>query len=301
MTDSSALPFAAMLESMTEASEKRPQVMMLADAARPQIKQRADELRPVIEKYFDVVATVNDFSGELPNEQVDFAVVLGGDGSILRSARLMGYEQLPVLGVNLGRLGFLADLLPDVLDEVLPLVAQGQYRIVPHLMFECSISTSESVQQQWLGLNEVAVLAGPPFAMLDVELYVDGILATTYSCDGLIVSTPVGSTAHNLSAGGPILRKDLQAFVISPISPHTLTNRPVVESADRAYELAVPEPHEGTTLVIDGRAVQQLKSQDRIRIERSEAVFKLIEVHGYGYYRVLREKLGWGGRLRMDD
>lgn len=274
---------------------------MLADAARPQMKHRADELRPVIEQYFDIVATVNDFAGELPADEVDFAVVLGGDGSILRAARLMGHQQLPVLGVNLGRLGFLADLLPDVLDEVLPLVAEEQYRIVPHLMFECKLIASDEVQQQWLGLNEACVLAGPPFAMLDVELYVDGILATTYSCDGLIVSTPVGSTAHNLSAGGPILRKDLQAFVISPISPHTLTNRPVVESADRVYELAVPKPHEGTTLVIDGRAVQQLNSQDRIRIERSEAVFQLIEVHGYGYYRVLREKLGWGGRLKNVD
>ena len=272
--------------------------MMLADGSRQPLKDRAESLRPVLEQHFDVVATVDDFNAELPTVEVDFVVVLGGDGSILRAARMMGHRQLPVLGVNLGRLGFLADLLPEALADVLPMVVAGQYRLVSHLMFECSVQTDGQQAQQWLGLNEACVLAGPPFAMLEVELYVDGISATTYSCDGLIVSTPVGSTAHNLSAGGPILRKDLQAFVISPISPHTLTNRPVVDSAQRVYELAVPEPHEGTALVIDGRVVHQVTSRDRIRIQRSTAEFQLIEVHGYGYYRVLREKLGWGGRVK---
>ncbi|HCK42737.1 MAG TPA: NAD(+) kinase, partial [Planctomycetaceae bacterium] len=152
-----------------------------------------------------------------------------------------------------------------------------------------------------LGLNEVAVLAGAPFAVMDVQLYVDAELVTTYSCDGLIVSTPVGSTAHSLSAGGPILRKDLQAFVISPISPHTLTNRPVVDSAERIYELRVPKPHAGTSLVVDGKVVCALEAEDRIQVSRSKAQFQLIEVRGHGYYRTLREKLGWGGRLRLNE
>jgi NAD+ kinase len=117
----------------------------------------------------------------------------------------------------------------------------------------------------------------------------------------LIVSTPVGSTAHSLSAGGPILRKELPAVVISPISPHTLTNRPVVDAADRVYELAVPQPHEGTSLVVDGQMLEHLGPNDRVRIERSTAVFQLVEVEGHGYYRTLREKLGWGGRLRSCD
>jgi NAD+ kinase len=122
-------------------------------------------------------------------------------------------------------------------------------------------------------------------------------LATTYSCDGLIVSTPVGSTAHSLSAGGPILRKDLQAFVILPISPHTLTNRPVVDTAQRQYELSVPRPHEGTTLVVDGQVICTLSADDRVQVRRADATFKLVEVPGRGYYRTLREKLGWGGGL----
>jgi len=290
-----------MLGVMSPPASRRPRVLLLADASHTQMKVRAEQLRPLLEKHFEVVAWVDDLSAELPDEQVDFAVVLGGDGSILRAAHLMGYHQLPVIGVNLGRLGFLADLLPEQLDEALPRVVAGDYRVVKHLMFECHIERPGEKTLEYLGLNEVAVLAGPPFTLLEVQLYVDGELVTTYSCDGLIVSTPVGSTAHSLSAGGPILRKDLQAFVISPISPHTLTNRPVVDSADRVYELAVPEPHEGTTLVIDGKAARQLTSADRIRIERSRAEFQLIEVRGYGYYRTLREKLGWGGRLKLDD
>ena len=122
-----------------------------------------------------------------------------------------------------------------------PTLADESYTVVEHLMFECSLVRGEQVREKVLGLNEAAVLGGSPFALLDIHLYVDAELVTTYSCDGLIVSTPVGSTAHNLSAGGPILRKDLQAFVISPISPHTLTNRPVVDSANRVYELIVPQ------------------------------------------------------------
>lgn len=275
---------------------------MMAHAAKPGLQERVAALLPVLRQHVDIVATVEDFSCELPTENIDFVVVLGGDGSMLRAAHAMGYCQKPVLGVNLGHLGFLADLQPEQLESLLPLVVAGDYRVVSHLMFECTVErngeAASEPMQSVLGLNEVAVLAGPPFSIIDVQLYVDAELVTTYSCDGLIVSTPVGSTAHNLSAGGPILRKNLQAFVISPISPHTLTNRPVVDTAERVYELVVPEPHEGTTLVVDGKVICQLAAEDRIRITRSEAQFQLIEVHGHGYYRTLREKLGWGGRLK---
>ena len=279
----------------------RPRVLLLAHATRPQIQKRVAALLPTLEKHLEIVATVEDFSCELPTGDIDFVVVLGGDGSMLRAARAMGYCQKPTLGINLGHLGFLADLQPEKLDTLLPQVVAGDCRVVSHLMFECEVLRNGKPRQKVLGLNEVAVLAGPPFAIIDVQLYVDSELVTTYSCDGLIVSTPVGSTAHSLSAGGPILRKNLQAFVISPISPHTLTNRPVVDTADRVYELVVPEPHEGTTLVVDGKVVCQLTAEDRIRITRSEAEFQLIEVQGHGYYRTLREKLGWGGSLTPND
>jgi NAD+ kinase len=276
----------------------RPRAILLVDGTRPPLVERAGKLRTVVERDLEVVAAVTDFSAPFATDGADFAIVFGGDGSILRAARQMGYQQIPVLGVNLGRLGFLAGIQPEDLDEILPQVVAGRHRIVEHLMFECSVHRDGRELSRTLGLNETTVLAGPPFAMIEVEMFVDGDLATTYSCDGLIVSTPVGSTAYNLAAGGPILEKSLQAFVVSPICPHTLTNRPVVDVAEQVYELSVPEPNEGTSLVVDGKVIHQLVAGDRIRIERSAAKFQLVEAPGRGYYRTLRDKLGWGGRLK---
>ena len=150
-----------------------------------------------------------------------------------------------------------------------------------------------------LGLNETVVHAGTPFRLINVDLYVDSDLVTTYSCDGLIVGTPVGSTAHCLSAGGPIIRKHLQAFVVVPLSPHTLTVRPVIDSADCVYEMVVQRPSEGTAVVVDGRVICRL-TVGRPRWGRcSAARFKLVCNPGHTYYRSLREKLGWGGRLKL--
>ena len=278
-----------------------PRVLLLGNGKREIVAREVARLKPAIEKYAEIVLCDLDSTAELDKIEADLAIVIGGDGSILRAASQMGYRQVPVLGVNMGKLGFLADLSPDELIEVLPDACAGKYRVIEHLMFDCRVFRGEHAVHQQLGLNEVAILGGLPFSMLTVQLYVDAELATTYSCDGLIVSTPVGSTAHSLSAGGPILRKDVQAFVISPISPHTLTNRPVVDSADRVYELAVPQPNAGTSVVVDGKVLCGLQGDERVRIERAEPRFKLVEVPGHGYYRTLREKLGWGGRLQMKE
>jgi NAD+ kinase len=280
------------------ASKHPLRAIILADGSRPNVQDTLNRLRPKIERHLEVVATSLDFDDDSAHGDADLAIVFGGDGSILRAARKMGYHQRPVLGVNLGKLGFLAALQPGDLDAALLEIAAGRHRVVGHLMFECTAARRGQPLVTALGLNEASVLAGSPFNMVDVQLYVDEELVTTYSCDGLIVSTPVGSTAHNLSAGGPILSKSLQAFVISPICPHTLTNRPVVDSADRTIELAVPQPNDGTSLVVDGQVLARLQVEDRVRIVRSAAVFQLLEVPGQSYYRTLREKLGWGGQLK---
>jgi NAD+ kinase len=228
-------------------------------------------------------------------------VVLGGDGSILRTARWLAYEQVPVLGVNLGALGFLAGFAREDLAAALDEIAAGRFRLVEHLMFETEIVRGGAVVRKELGLNETSILAGPPFSMIEIRLLVDGELATTYRADGLIVSTPVGSTAYNLSAGGPIVRKDLDAFVFTPLNPHTLTNRPVVESAARTYELLVPRPNAGSACVVDGRVVADLEPGDGVRVRRAAPRFTLVETSHHGYYRTLREKLGWGGGLRAAE
>ena len=284
----------------------RPRIVILGSQCKDGIAEAAESLKSTFETHVDIAFIDLDGSYCLTDpaprrpipDDIDFAVVLGGDGSILRAARHMGHRQVPVLGVNLGKLGFLADLLPTQVAEVLPQVCAGDCRIIEHLMFTCQVSNGDKVLAEALGLNETAVLGGPPYSILEIELYIDGELATTYRSDGLIVSTPVGSTAHNLSAGGPIIRKDLQAFVISAISPHTLTVRPVVDSSDRTYEMAVPEPNIATSVVVDGQVLKRLEPGDRVTIKRANPSFRLIQVAGQGYYRTLNEKLGWGGRIK---
>ena len=165
-------------------------------------------------------------------------------------------------------------------------------------MFECEVVRGADVLHRELGLNELVIVAGPPFSMIEIALAVDGEPATTYRADGLIVSTPVGSTAYNLSAGGPIVRKDVDAFVFTPLTPHTLTNRTVVDSAARVYELTVPRPNAGSACVVDGRVVAALSAGDRIIVRRAAPRFTLVETGRHGYYRTLRDKLGWGGGLR---
>jgi NAD+ kinase len=231
----------------------------------------------------------------------DLVVVLGGDGSILRTARWLAYEQVPVLGVNLGTLGFLAGFSREDVAGAVDEIEAGRFRLVEHLMFETEIVRGGRVLRTELGLNETSILAGPPFSMIEIRLLVDGELATTYRADGLIVSTPVGSTAYNLSAGGPIVRKDLDAFVFTPLNPHTLSNRTVVESAARTYELLVPRPNPGSACVVDGQVVAALEAGDGVRVRRAAPRFILVETSHHGYYRTLREKLGWGGGLRAAE
>lgn len=267
---------------------------------RPKILEQLKSLRPIIESHVSIVCEDFEYEQDLSGVDADLAIVLGGDGSILRAAKQMADLQVPVLGVNLGKLGFLADIKPDELDDALASYVAGDFSVADHLMIRCQVLLKEKLIVDELGLNEIAILGGPPFTIQQIDLSIDGKLATSYLCDGLIVSTPIGSTAHNLSAGGPILRKDLQAIVVSPISPHTLTVRPVVDTADRIYEIQVSRPNDSTCVVLDGQTLSNLTCEHRVRIVRAEPVFRLIRVAGNSYYRTLREKLGWGNRFGVE-
>ena len=246
--------------------------------------------RECIDKFFNVV---DDLA-----EQPALAIVLGGDGSILHAAKDVSSKQVPVVGVNLGKLGFLASISPDQLSQAFQDVVAGNCTIVEHLMLRCSVIRDGETIASTIGLNEAAIVRGAPFAILDIDLFVDGQLATTYSCDGLIISTPVGSTAYNLSAGGPILRKSLDAFVISPLSPHTLTVRPVVDSADRIMEMQIHGGAADTAVTVDGQVLANITELDRIQVARAAETFRMVEVAGQNDYQTLREKLDWGGRIR---
>lgn len=289
--------------SLTETAPQRPgwadqQNKPRAVVLLPASADAADELLPALENRLDVIQLGQQLDQPEMIEQADLLVVLGGDGSILHAAQQMGNCQRPVIGINLGRLGFLASISPDQVDAALEEIVAGKCSITSHLMMQCSVVRDGNVRCQQLALNEAAIRAGQPYSLLDVDLYVDANRATTYSCDGLIISTPVGSTAHSLSAGGPILRKTLQAFVIAAINPHTLTVRPVVDSADRVFEMSVGQTDVTASLVVDGQVLTELAPEDRVRVERAEAVFQLVEVAAHDDYHTLREKLDWGGRIR---
>lgn len=243
-----------------------------------------------------------DTTGETTfhDHDADIVLVFGGDGAILRAAHQLGERQAPVLGVNLGHLGFLAELTADEFPAALPKVLRGEFTVTPHVMLECKVVTASgaSVEPPRLVLNEILVTAGPPFRLLDVEIAVDDEVIATFSGDGLILSTPIGSTAHSLGAGGPILMQSLPAVVFTPICPHTLTWRPLVDSADRRFTLRCPNPESSATLVIDGHHQRQLRHDDVIQVSRRRSDFLLARLPGGSYYRTLTNKLHWADRVR---
>ena len=270
-------------------------VMVLGNAQRPGVAEEAERLLPLLREHARVVHTDLLQTTDLAGVEADLAVVLGGDGAILRAARQMGYRQVPVLGVNLGRLGFLADLSCDELREGFPRIAQGAYSVTEHLMLEAVVELpGQPPSAPALGLNDAAIQPGPPFHMLDLELVIDGEGVARYSGDGLLVSTPVGSTAHALSAGGPILGQGLAAFVVTPICPHGLTSRPVVDSASKEYAVRVQRGGESAFLVLDGQQCLALAPQACVRVRAAPVTFKLARAAGRGFYRTLRDKLHWG-------
>jgi NAD+ kinase len=269
-------------------------IFVLGNVQRPGVSEEAARLLPFLREHAEVVVCDLCQAADLAAlPAADLALVLGGDGAILRAARQMAYRQLPVLGVNLGRLGFLADLRPDELRQCFPQVVRGDYRLTRHLMFECVVADGAG-QDTYLGLNEVVVHTMPPFRMLDLELVLDGGPVAHFTGDGLIVSTPIGSTAHSLSAGGPILAQELQAFVLTPMCPHTLTYRPVVESADRTFTVRLERAEAEAMLVIDGQEAIPLTSRHTVTVRRAPVAFTLVKVLGHTFYQTLRDKLRWG-------
>ncbi|HXD89216.1 MAG TPA: NAD(+)/NADH kinase [Urbifossiella sp.] len=265
---------------------------LLGNDRKPQVVEAAAWLKPILAGLGEIVVYDLRQEQDLAAHDADLAIVLGGDGSILHAVRQMGYHQLPVVGVNLGTLGFLADLTPEELVRSLPRIVAKDYHIASHLMFECEFPNSHG-KEVILGLNEVVVHAPSVGHVAELELSIDDEAVTSYRGDGLIISTPIGSTAHSLSAGGPILSQELPAFTITPICPHTLTYRPLVDAADKTYTIRVCRP-EGAALTADGRALGPLTCGETVRIRKARVAFQLVKVPGRTYYQTLRDKLRWG-------
>jgi NAD+ kinase len=274
-------------------------IYVLGNAHRSGVVEEVERCLPWLREHCDVVAV--DLLQQSDLSQVpaaELALVFGGDGAILRAARQMRYQQVPVLGVNLGRLGFLADISPGELTTCFAHVLHGRFLVARHVMFECVIETDDGsiIGQPLLGLNETVVHNVAPFHILDLELEMEGLAVSRFSGDGLIVSTPVGSTALNLSAGGPILAQELQAFVITPLCPHTLTYRPVVVAADKTYTIRMCRDSDHAVVIVDGQEVIRLTNHHRVLVRRAPVSFQLVKVPGRNFFQTLRDKLHWGAR-----
>ena len=231
---------------------------------------------------------------DLSSLPADVAIVLGGDGTVLHAARRMEDHPTPVLGVNAGRLGFLADLTPAAFQERLDDLARVMFTIDNLMTLACVVTPRSGPTRAFRGLNDAVVRAAPIFHLVDIGLSIDGESVMTYRGDGLIIATPVGSTAHSLSAGGPILPPNAHMFVVTPICPHTLTQRPLVDSAHKVYEITPQGDGLSTMLVIDGQVQVPLRSGDRVTIRRGKTPFPMVRLPGHSFYRTLRDKLGWG-------
>ena len=227
-------------------------------------------------------------------EKSDFLVVLGGDGTLLAVAREIGERPVPIVGINLGRLGFLAEIAPGERFEALARFLEGDYEVTQRMRLEVEASRGGQKTSTFLALNDAVIARSDPSRMIDVELRVDGDLVTTYPADGVVVATPTGSTAYSLSAGGPILLPSTGAFVLTPISAHTLSQRPLVLPGKARVELTV-FPREGEAqLTVDGQSHVSLQPGDSVKVTGSHHPVSFVTSPFLSHFDLLRTKLNWG-------
>jgi len=221
----------------------------------------------------------------------DILVTLGGDGTLISAARRSYQYQLPVLGIHAGKLGFLADISTMELDEFVEKLTNGQYRIDQRSMLQATIKTAAG-ENRVIAFNDIVLTRPSISKMIHLETFVDERSFNTYFGDGVIISTPTGSTAYNLSAGGPVLFPQTEVFVLTPISPHSLTQRPVVLPGH--YPIEIKTPDENALAIVDGQDIYEFGGGDSIEIHLAPESAHLIHRENFNYFEVLKEKLGWG-------
>jgi len=228
--------------------------------------------------------------------KVDLLIVLGGDGTLLATARALHGKPVPILAVNLGGLGFLTVITQEELYPTLECVLRGEYRSDRRVQLEGSLIRADEVITSFLALNDAVLNKGAISRILDFELRVDGQFVSSYKSDGLIVSTPTGSTAYSLAAGGPITMPSVEAFIVTPICAHTLTHRPLVVPDTANIEIAVTTLREAAYLTVDGQVGIATHSEDRVCLKKAESYVELIQSADKDYFRILQQKLRWGER-----
>jgi NAD+ kinase len=230
-------------------------------------------------------------------QKIDLMIVLGGDGTLLAVARAIGSWPVPILGVNLGTLGFLTEIAQNELFETLEEVLMGHFLVEPRMRLDVAVERAGELVGHYLALNDAVLARTALSRMVDLEAWADGAEVTTYYGDGLIVSTPTGSSAYSLSAGGPLVLPGVQAMVLTPICPHTLTQRPLVLPHTCNVDIRVHNTRGGDVqLTVDGQVGCELREGDRVTVRRSEHPALMLAPPGRNRFEVMRTKLRWGLR-----
>ncbi|HZX49264.1 MAG TPA: NAD(+)/NADH kinase [Nitrospirota bacterium] len=224
----------------------------------------------------------------------DFIIVLGGDGTLISVARLIGGRGTPILGVNLGSLGFLTEVTLDEMYPLLEKILSGDMSLDERWTLDVSVQREDKELAKFTVLNDVVINKGALARMILMETVIDGRYLNTYRADGMIISTPTGSTAYSLSAGGPIINPKVGAIIISPICPHTITNRPIVVREDVMIEVTLRSENEDVNVTLDGQEGYPLQYLDKVVVKKSANTIRLITSPDKDYYEVLRQKLRWG-------
>lgn len=238
------------------------------------------------------VISINDFQ-----QRCDLVIAIGGDGTLLSASRALAGTNMPLVGINVGRLGFLADVTLDNLTKQLTDILGGHYRDDTRFLLQASIQGAERTPAA-IAMNDVVVHGHQGLHMIEFETYINGRFLNSQRADGLVVATPTGSTAYAMSAGGPILDVDLDALVLTSVCPHTLSNRPLVVAASNVIEITLSENNQAAAMVTcDGRPGHLLQPGETIRIERHSSRIRLLHLEDHDHYSILRAKLEWGRKL----
>lgn len=234
----------------------------------------------------------------IPNEElpqrVDLILVLGGDGTMIATARMLGDCEVPVIGVNYGGLGYLAEFRIDELFTALESILAGDYKLEKRLMLAVELRRGDELVTRNRVLNDVVMNKSALARIIQIDTYLNDQFVNSFRADGLIVSTPTGSTAYNLSAGGPIIFPTMNAVVITPICPFTLSNRPIVVPDDSVIEVRLMTEKEDVALTLDGQVGFPIQARDRVVIRKSNTTFNLVQPKNRNYFDLLRDKLRWG-------
>ncbi len=274
-----------------------PSLILFGDSRKGHAKEALERFLKFAEGRARILA--NCFESTCPLDvlrQADYAVVFGGDGTILSAARQLCQSKIPVIGVNAGKLGFLAEFSIDELIALFDRIVSGQIAIEERMVLQCSLFRGEEEISSLTAVNDVVITAGWPFSMIELRISIEEQPLAGCIGDGILVSTPTGSTAYNLSAGGPILAANLQALVLTPICPHSLSFRPIVIPDDRRIDIVPLRVNQQTTLLLDGQVQSRLELQDRVQVQKHEGRFLVVNNPLRTQWDTLATKLHWAGK-----